>query len=341
MIEEFGAADGVPCLYFHGTNSGPAEAALLGDAAQHRGVRLISVPRPEPVAQPTTEEHPLVAWGRRLGLTADKLGLGRFVVAGWSAGASLALACAHALPGRVSGAALINPAPPAGSSGLNRQQRAITFCCRHAPWLIRRVLAPLLARASGVAAEHLDDPRAQSRALALFPRADRGLLRAVLEDPVQRRMLGAMSAQSAAAGPGAIASDLLTVWGPRGWGFDPCGAVGPLHAFAGDQDASAPFVRMLARHSPQVCAHHFPGDHYGFLDEAVRDEICLAIRQQHDDSRPVAVPASTRRSGPPRPSRRRSVGQGWADLPHRVDRVHVPPSWAIRAAAAWAVIGSR
>lgn len=58
MIEEFGAADGVPCLYFHGTNSGPAEAALLGDAAQHRGVRLISVPRPEPVAhRPPRNTH--------------------------------------------------------------------------------------------------------------------------------------------------------------------------------------------------------------------------------------------------------------------------------------------
>lgn len=236
---EYGAPYGVACLNFHATNSGRTEGALFDAPARQHGVRLLSLDRPDAGGWPPRRETTLPRWADHVRAVADAVGIETFAVAGWSAGACLALACAHAMPRRVTGGVLINIAAPADAAGLDAQQRSIVYLCRHVPWLIRWALAPLLVRAVDTPPERLHDPRRRERALRFFPRTDRALIRDVLADPVQLETLAAMGAASRSAGPVGTASDLLAIWGRPGWGFDPFAVDVPLHAYAGERDTSA------------------------------------------------------------------------------------------------------
>ena len=123
-----GPRDGFPLLYFHGAigspiNRTPELEALIGEL----GIRYVIVERP---GFGTSTPHP----GRRVAdfaadveQLADRLGLGRFSVVGISAGAPYALACAWAMPDRVtaSGAVSAIPSglPPHRSPGTDLRYR--------------------------------------------------------------------------------------------------------------------------------------------------------------------------------------------------------------------------
>ncbi len=175
------------CLWFHGSNSGPAEAGLLAAEAGRQGVDLVPVAR----GAATDLRGQAVA-------ALDDAPPGPVAVAGWSAGAAIALACAALAPDRVTGAVLVNPAAP---EPRDAQQRVIAWACRRAPWLIRRVLAPLMLRTVDVTPAQLDDPRARARRLRFFPAVDRAVFRDLLADPAERVVFGQLAAQAVAAGP--------------------------------------------------------------------------------------------------------------------------------------------
>lgn len=108
-VEEYGNPAGPTVLYFHGWPASRLEAGLIPDLP----VRLLAFDRP---GYGRSSPHPgrtLLDWPRDVAEVADRLGLPRFYVVGLSGGAPFAVACVHALPQRVRGAALVCPVPPA------------------------------------------------------------------------------------------------------------------------------------------------------------------------------------------------------------------------------------
>ncbi|RIK11647.1 MAG: hypothetical protein DCC50_14175, partial [Acidobacteria bacterium] len=117
----------------------------------------------------------LEAWPARVEVLADRLGLARFALVGWSGGGIYALACVAALPDRVSRVALVAPAGPGhghglggwlttasssllatlvGLPGLATVAGRVSAAARRLPPLRRRVPAPRTVRTLVMAAQH-------------------------------------------------------------------------------------------------------------------------------------------------------------------------------------------
>ncbi|GAA1944585.1 alpha/beta hydrolase [Amycolatopsis minnesotensis] len=275
-VEEFGDPGGVPWLYFHGTNSAGAEGRLFDGAARYRGVRVLAADRPGIGGSTPGPGHDILDWARDVTAVADALGLDGFVVGGWSSGAAHAMACAYALPRRVRGGVLVNTATPEGAPGPDRRQRAIAGLARRMPWLVRRVVAPLMTKALS-RPERVRDPAARARILRYFPAVDRPLLAELWSTVDGQETFMAMAREAARQGSAATARDLLVLWGRQGWGFTPSEISVPLRLFTGERDSSRQFAEALADIAPDASVHLFPGGHHGFLAGQAQREICDAV----------------------------------------------------------------
>ena len=114
---EFGAPDGRPVFWFHGTPGGrwqiPPDAP---DAARQRGLRLIGIDRPGTGGSSHDPQRTLLSWARDLERVADALGIEQFAVIGLSGGGPYVLACAHELADRMGvGVSLGGVGPTVGS----------------------------------------------------------------------------------------------------------------------------------------------------------------------------------------------------------------------------------
>ncbi len=125
---ESGDPTGSVLLYFHGHPGTRLEAGLLGDAATKHAVRLIGVDRPGLGLSDYKPGRRLLDWPDDVTQLADALHLDRFAVVGFSGGGPYALACAHALPQRLTACGLVSSAGQAN--------RFFSFLALWAPWLI-------------------------------------------------------------------------------------------------------------------------------------------------------------------------------------------------------------
>jgi pimeloyl-ACP methyl ester carboxylesterase len=113
-LVEAGAAHGKPVFYFHGYPASRLEALTLGEAAAAAGVRLIGIDRPGVGLSDPRPEFDFLDWPADVAETADQLGLDKFSVLGFSAGAPFALACALRIPDRLQACGILSGAiPPA------------------------------------------------------------------------------------------------------------------------------------------------------------------------------------------------------------------------------------
>lgn len=163
---EYGDPGGVAVVSCHGgllcrTDAAPAEAVARG-----LGVRLISPDRPGIGLSDAAPGRTTAGWAADVTQLADRLGLGRFAVTGWSYGGQYAAAVAWALPDRVTRAAIVAGCLPLDEPGrlaeLNPVDRAILRLGRRSPALARAGLGGL-----GVAARLGRSARARSAAEAL------------------------------------------------------------------------------------------------------------------------------------------------------------------------------
>ena len=92
---EWGRADGVPVLWFHGTPGGRHQIAP--DArrlAADMGIRLISLERPGIGGSSRHLYENIAEWADDVGTIVDRLGIDRFACVGLSGGGPYVLACA-------------------------------------------------------------------------------------------------------------------------------------------------------------------------------------------------------------------------------------------------------
>jgi len=263
---EFGEAEGFPCLYFHGWPGSRLEAGLFEEAAREQGLRLIAVDRPGVGRSEFQTKRRPVDWPHDIETLASALGLSRFAVLGYSAGAPYALACASRFPDRLVSTTLI-----AGLGPLDAAE-----ACRSLPPWMRFVFA-LCHRAHGLAVPlfGLFAQRLRPSPERLFPRWFLESLapsdRAVLGGAEVRGLFHASVMEAFRAGPRGVAWEGALL--ARPWGFSVDAIRCPVMLWHGEADHEVPvtMARRLAARLSTVRTWFLPDEGH----------FSLPVRHQH------------------------------------------------------------
>lgn len=228
---EYGNPTGRPVLYFHGTPGSRLERPPLPASTGLGPVRLVVPDRPGYGRSSFHRGRRLLDWPSDMAHLADVLGMPEFAVVGVSGGGPHAVACAYAIPHRLTGVALVSSlAPisrPGGMDGLGAWMRVAFRLGRYVPWALR----PLIAQ--------LADPRDSAVA---FEAGRWGNLcptdQEILARPEVGRMMAESFRESARQGVHAYAQDVAVFAQP--WGFDLSEIVPLVHLWHGDSDTILP-----------------------------------------------------------------------------------------------------
>lgn len=226
---EWGPADGRPILHFHGVPDGRFSWGG-GSICIDRGVRLITVDRPGIGDSDRKPGRSVADWPADVQQLVDQLAVDRLAISAWSAGGAYALACAHALSGRIDAVALVSGVGPIDHPGYVEQMSTV------AAWkLTRRAPAVMTLSYSALARLARRSPGAAQRVMySGLPRVDR----AVVERPdVGPRIVSAYIQATRRTGAG-LTEDMRVLLRP--WGFDPSRINVPVHVLQGDEDTIVP-----------------------------------------------------------------------------------------------------
>ncbi len=227
---EFGAPDGRPVVWLHGTPGGrrqiPVEARAL---AIELGLRLIGVDRPGIGASDPHVHDSVLGFTDDLGVLADGLGLSDMAVIGLSGGGPYALAMGAAHPDRVVGVAVLggvapHVGPDAVAGGL------VAVGARMAP-LVSLTRVPMGIGLTG--AVRLVRPVA-SHALDLYARLSPAGDRALLNRPEFKAMFLDDLLNGSRKQLSAPLADVMLF--SRHWGFDLADVTVPVRWWHGDED---------------------------------------------------------------------------------------------------------
>jgi pimeloyl-ACP methyl ester carboxylesterase len=254
---ELGPVDGRPILFFHGFGTTrvicpPDERPVIA-----HGLRLIAVDRPGIGLSAPMPGRRLLDWPADVEQLADRLGLDRFSVVGWSGGGPYALACGYALPDRVATVGLVSsPAPLTGTDEkgyLRRFDKSAVRAADRAPWLVR------LALWHWGRGQRRDATRFFEKSFAEMCEADQE----ILSEPELRGRMIANSAELYRQGGRGMYDEGLVL--ARPWGFDLDQVQVPVHVWHGALDDTVPLgmADYLARSLPtaRVSIHEDEGHH--------------------------------------------------------------------------------
>jgi pimeloyl-ACP methyl ester carboxylesterase len=173
---EHGDPAGRPVLYLPGGGDSRLTRHPDDAIAGELGVRVVAVDRPGCGGSDFRRRPSLVAWTSDVAELADSLGLARFAVLGWSAGGPHALACAWALPERVTRASVVGGMPlPSLTASLPRDLRLTLRLARRSPLLARRPLTRWSARPPSPTGDPLCDEVYAAGRVEAFRQGSRGL----------------------------------------------------------------------------------------------------------------------------------------------------------------------
>ena len=248
---EWGDPDGSPVFHFHGSSSSRLEHPHLESFLA--GVRLVTVDRPGHGMSDFQPRRRLSDWPKDVEALADHLGFDKFAVSGWSFGGPHALACAWAIPDRLTAAGLISSfAPydrPDSTAGMARFNKIALWLARWMPFGFARQLMKIQGRAL-----RSDPEKTAGRMLSSLPEADR----AALSDPRAVEML--LPSMSEAYRNGADGAAWEGAMLTRPWGFQLQDIAIPVEIWHGEADANDPLqcAEYLRDNIPQAQATIFP-----------------------------------------------------------------------------------
>lgn len=250
-FREFGDPAGYPLLWCHGGLVCGLDAAPFDGPAKALGLRVLAPDRPGIGLSSLQPGRGLLGWADDVRELADRLGLERFAVAGWSMGGPYALACAHALPERVSGVSIIAGClpldDPAVYAQLNRMDQHFTGLSEH---------HPAEARAAFQALGEL----AQRTPQAYNALSARGLCAADAQaiHDLPAPGLAGMAAPALRSGDGMV--EEYRAW-RRPWGFAPADIRIPTAIWQGEDDTLVPpaWAKAMAVQIPGSVLHRLPG----------------------------------------------------------------------------------
>ncbi len=252
----FGPKNGAPVFYFHGLPGCRDEPAMFVEpCATELGLRVIALERPGYGASSPRPGRTIPDWASDVVEAADLLGIQRFAVLGYSGGGAYALACAHALPERVTKAIICEALGPfdRGASGLS----VLPW------WHPQRVMLGIGARLSVVLRATAWCIAATGRAwpgllVAMMSRSDRALARR--RPDVVKFMGEGLFGASLVQGNDAVVHELTLAIRP--WGFALEDIRVPVRFVHGKDDGNCP-VRMAEGMHARV-----PGSTLRLLDDA-------------------------------------------------------------------------
>ena len=247
---EWGAPNGAPILFFHGTPGSRLEHYSDTSIVEKMNVRLIVVERPGYGLSDYSSHRTLLDWPDDITQLADTLGLDRFTVMGFSGGGPYALSCAHNLPNRINEVVLLSSTAPFDAPGLLNDMvdgnRAMFELAATQPDKLEAQLAEVASTPEAL--------------LAIFegslPEPDK----AIFADADFRNMYKASLGASLIQGLNGMVWDMgITA---RPWGFDPAEIITPVQLYHGEQDLNVPVTmgRYLAEVIPNCDAMMFPNE---------------------------------------------------------------------------------
>jgi pimeloyl-ACP methyl ester carboxylesterase len=252
---EWGDPLGWPVLFFHGTPSSRLGLDWAEDAAVAAGARLLSIDRPGHGLSDPAPGRTLLDWSRDVSAFADAVGLDRFAVAGWSGGGPYVLACAYAIPDRLTGAAVLSGCGPLDTRRARRAtsdlDRAMLELSRRAPRAARLMLKPAVLaarRTPNLAVKSIEQDLSPSD-LATFQRLN--------PDP---KAAMAFFLEAFRFGTAGVIDDYRVLASP--WGFEPEAIETPVHFWHGDDD------RMVAMSPVQAVAERMPSARFNVVPGA-------------------------------------------------------------------------
>jgi pimeloyl-ACP methyl ester carboxylesterase len=262
---ECGDPAGRPVFAFHGLPGSRMQRHPDESIARGAGVRVIHVDRPGFGRSSPRPGRSLADWPRDVAALADRLGLGRFAVAGTSGGGPFAAACAALLGDRVARLAIVSGVGPPGTMAgrMTANARLAFFLAPRVPWLLRGPLAA--AGRFGVRA-----PSAYVSALASHMSPPD---RAILARSEVRAMLAQDLREAFRQGTRAMVHDLGLLARPWRLPLDRVACPAALWHGADDWMIPPAASRALVRALPGARAHDLPGEgHFLVLDRW--PEIC-------------------------------------------------------------------
>jgi pimeloyl-ACP methyl ester carboxylesterase len=243
---EYGDSQGKPVIFFPGV---PSSRFLHPptEPTEALGARLMVLERPGFGLSDFQPRRTLLAWTDDVAAAADALGIDRFAVAGISAGAPYAAACAYKIPNRLTKVAIISGVGPMDLPGAIEEMPSVrqlgAKVARNAPWLLR----PILWLVSN---PHRDPERFFQRMLSGNSDVDQALL----SRPEMKAMLLRNYLEATRAGMRGFARESIIVSGP--WGFSPADITVPVYLWHGEDDANVSLsaARHLAETIPNCQA---------------------------------------------------------------------------------------
>jgi pimeloyl-ACP methyl ester carboxylesterase len=173
---ELGDPDGVPVVHQHGMPGSRLEHVAEPELYRLMGVRVITPDRPGYGLSDPQPRRRLLDWPSDVAELANSLGIPRFGIIGLSGGGIYALACAAAIPQRVTEVVVTGcpgPMQRAGAlAGMRFMTRAGVWLGSRAPWLLdagAAVLSGLVRRYPRFFVDHFNDgmPPADRRWLSM------------------------------------------------------------------------------------------------------------------------------------------------------------------------------
>jgi pimeloyl-ACP methyl ester carboxylesterase len=272
-IAEFGTPGGAVVLYFHGFPASRLEAQLVHRAAINQRVRLVAPDRPG-FGYSDFQQRALSQWPGDVAEVADALQLERFAILGVSGGAPFTLACAVALPSRVSAIALV---AGLGMVSVAEDLARFDVVARVSFRLARS--APALSRTVnlGLAALLRWRPELLDTLLAADLSAPD---REVLADPEVAATLAASLREALRAGSEGASHELALL--ARPWDFDVRAVRVPCYLWHGEKDRTVPveMTHRLAALIPE-CRATFLADEGHFSLPLRHAETVLRTLLQH------------------------------------------------------------
>lgn len=259
---EFGDPGGHPVVNCHGGLVCRLDVAPADEAARRAGVRLLSVDRPGIGRSTRVRGRTIGEWAGDVVAAADRLGLGRFSVLGWSFGGPYAAAVAALRPDRVASAALVAGgvpfAWPCASRGFeNRTDKVLLRLSRRCPPLAYGALwaTAAVARWAPGAWMRVGAGAMAPRDVAVIERAGVAPFTRAVAEGVRR--------------PGGVVDDYRSYVAP--WGFAYEAITVPVAVWQGADDPLVPVAwsEEAARRVPGAtltvvpgCGHFVAWDHW-------------------------------------------------------------------------------
>lgn len=265
---EYGDPRGRPLVFFHGFPGSRLDGALVEGEARAARIRLIAPDRPGMGGSSARPGRGLLDWASDVSELADALALERFPIVGVSGGGPFALACARAIPERLSAIGIACGMGPSDDPELLRGMlvwnRLGLRAARVAPWLARPVMTAVRPLA-------LTAPRLLVGRLArTLPEPDASVFR----DERLRALLAASFREAFRSGARGPADDGRIY--ARPWGFALGEVEARVHLWHGERDHVVPVTlgRRVARELPRCDARFSAEDgHFSLVLRRCREVL--------------------------------------------------------------------